>query len=106
VEAHGDDLRAEVAKDGKVSEADREALVAAVKADYKTAALTPADRRMLDFAIKLTRAPCSMTRDDVADLRAAGFSDRAIHDVVQITGLFAYYNRLADGLGIELEPGW
>jgi hypothetical protein len=32
-----------------------------------------------------------------------GFSDTAIHDIVQITGFFAYYNRLADGLGIDPE---
>ncbi|MEA2599119.1 MAG: hypothetical protein QOF89_111 [Acidobacteriota bacterium] len=68
------------------------------------AELSPADRAMLDFAIKLTREPRAMTRDDVDLLRAAGFSDTAIHDVVQITGLFAYYNRLADGLGIDPEP--
>jgi len=44
-----------------------------------------------------------MTREDVEILRAAGFSDTGIHDIVQIAGLFAYYNRLADGLGIEPE---
>jgi alkylhydroperoxidase family enzyme len=45
-----------------------------------------------------------MTRGDVEALRAAGFSDTAIHDVVQVTGFFSYYNRLADGLGIDPEP--
>ena len=68
------------------------------------APLTPADRRMLDFAVKLTREPRSTTRGDIEILRAAGFSDTAIHDIVQITGFFAYYNRLADGLGIDPEP--
>ena len=58
---------------------------------------------MLDFAVKLTRAPRSMTREDVEALRTAGFSDTAIHDIVQITGFFAYYNRLAEGLGIDPE---
>jgi uncharacterized peroxidase-related enzyme len=67
------------------------------------AELSVADRAMLDFAVKLTREPRAMTREDVEILRAAGFSDTGIHDIVQITGLFAYYNRLADGLGIELE---
>ena len=47
---------------------------------------------------------------DEAELRAllrdAGFNDRAIHEIAQITGLFAYYNRLADGLGIDNEPEW
>ena len=59
---------------------------------------------MLDFAVKLTRDSRATTRDDLEALRAAGFSDTAIHDIVQITGFFAYYNRLADGLGIDPEP--
>jgi uncharacterized peroxidase-related enzyme len=81
--------------------------VAAVRSDYRqappAAELSAADRAMLDYAVKLTREPRSMTRDDVETLRAAGFSDTAILDIVHITGFFAYYNRLADGLGIELE---
>lgn len=59
---------------------------------------------MLDFAVKLAREPRSMSRDDVETLRAAGFDDTAIHDIVQITGYFSYYNRLAEGLGIDPEP--
>jgi uncharacterized peroxidase-related enzyme len=81
--------------------------VAAVRSDYRqappAAELTAADRAMLDFAVKLTRDSRAATRQDVEALRTAGFSDAAIHDVVQITGFFAYYNRLADGLGIDPE---
>jgi alkylhydroperoxidase family enzyme len=40
----------------------------------------------------------------VAALRAAGLDDVAIHDVAQIAALFNYYNRIADGLGIDPEP--
>lgn len=76
----------------------------AVRTDYRRAPLSAADRAMLDFAVKLSRSSRSMTREDVEALRAAGFSDTAIHDIVQITGFFAYYNRLADGLGIDPEP--
>jgi len=62
---------------------------------------------MIDFALKLTGSPGEMTRDDVAGLRAHGFDDDAIHDIVQVTALFGYYNRLAEGLGIDPEgaPG-
>lgn len=74
--------------------------------DYRHAPLSAADRLMLDFAVKLTRTPRAVGREDIEALRAAGFADDAIHDIVQITGLFNYYNRLADGLGIELEPEW
>jgi uncharacterized peroxidase-related enzyme len=78
--------------------------VAAVKDDYRQAELSIADRAMLDFAVKLAGDPRAMTRGDVEALRAAGLSDTAIHDIVQITGFFSYYNRLADGLGIDPEP--
>jgi alkylhydroperoxidase family enzyme len=45
-----------------------------------------------------------MTAADVEGLRRHGLDDEAIHHVVQVTALFNYYNRLADGLGIDLEP--
>lgn len=70
----------------------------------RDAPLTDADRAMLAFAVKLAREPGTMRKADTEALRAAGFSDTAIHDIVQITGFFSYYNRLADGLGIEPEP--
>lgn len=37
-------------------------------------------------------------------LRAAGFDDRAIHDAAQVVAYFSYINRIADGLGVDLEP--
>lgn len=81
--------------------------MAAVRSDYRqappAAELSAADRAMLDFAVKLAREPRSMTRADVETLRAAGFSDTAILDIVHVTGFFSYYNRLADGLGIDPE---
>ncbi len=78
----------------------------AIKEDYRQARLSAADRRMLDFVVKLTRTPSAMTEGDVQALRDHGFDDVAIHDIVQITALFNYYNRLAEGLGIDLEPGY
>jgi uncharacterized peroxidase-related enzyme len=82
------------------------ALAGAVMDDYRTAGLAAADVALLDFAVKLTRQPAAMTVADVDALRRAGFDDAAIHEVAQITGLFNYYNRLADGLGIDPEPDW
>ena len=45
-----------------------------------------------------------MTADDVAALRSAGFGDRDVLDIVQVTAYYAYANRIADGLGITIEP--
>ena len=61
---------------------------------------------MLDYAVKLTREPWAMVEADVEALRAAGWSDAAILDVNQVTGYYAFVNRLADGLGVELEEFW
>ena len=61
---------------------------------------------MLDFAVKLTESPAAMKRDDVDLLREAGFDDRAVAEIVQITAMFNYFNRVADGLGIDPEPEW
>ena len=83
-----------------------EALVAQLISDYREAALSPADRAMLDYAVKLTLEPWNMVEEDVQALRAAGFSDAAILDINQVTGYYAFVNRLADGLGVELEDFW
>ena len=61
---------------------------------------------MLGFAEKLTRTPGAVSSEDVDQLRHAGFDDAAIHDIVQVTALFNYFDRLADGLGVEPEPEW
>ncbi len=45
-----------------------------------------------------------MERADVEALRRQGFTDRAVHDIVQVTAYFNYINRIADGLGVDLEP--
>ena len=78
-------------------------MVEAVKTDFRTADLSPADRALCDYAIKLTRTPGEMTSDDVETLRGHGFDDRAIHDAAQTVAYFNYINRVADGLGVDLE---
>jgi alkylhydroperoxidase family enzyme len=58
---------------------------------------------MLEYAVKLTRAPGEMSAADTAALRGAGFDDRAIHDICAVAAYYAFVNRIADGLGVELE---
>lgn len=58
---------------------------------------------MLTYAEKLTIRPWEMVEEDVIKLRNVGFSDAAILDINQVTGYYAFVNRLADGLGVELE---
>lgn len=60
---------------------------------------------MLDYALELTRDPGQIGAAAIDRLRSAGFTDRAIHDICAITAYFAFVNRIADGLGVELEDG-
>lgn len=83
-----------------------EKLVEALTADYRRAEISSADRVMLDYAVKLTLVPASITASEIELLRQAGFSDAAILDICQVTAYYAFVNRLADGLGVELEEYW
>ena len=64
------------------------------------------ERAMLEYALLLTRAPHAAANTGVATMRAAGWSDRAILDVCQITSYYNYVNRLAEGLDVQLESSW
>lgn len=80
--------------------------LAALKSDYREADLTPPDRAICDLAIDLTRDPGGVDATRVEAAVEAGIDRLMLHDVVQVTSLFNYYNRLAEGLGVDDEPEW
>lgn len=81
-------------------------MVEQLKTDFRQAPLSEQNRAMLEYAVKLTVEPGNMVQADVEKLRQVGFTDADILDINQITGYFAFVNRLADGLGVELESFW
>jgi len=78
--------------------------VNAIVQDWRTADITAAERALLEYAEKITAQPQALCRADIDVLRSAGWSDRAIHDAVQVISYFNYINRVADALGIAPEP--
>lgn len=64
---------------------------------------TPRELAILDYADRVTVAPASVKEADLVPLRDAGLDDRGIHDVCAIAAYYAFVNRMADGLGVELE---
>ncbi len=92
---HGAGLR-------RITKDDR--LVSALIDEYQTAPVSEPDRAMLAYVDKLTRTPAAVTAGDVEALRQAGFSAAAVLDICQVAAYYAFVNRLASGLGVELEP--
>ena len=73
--------------------------------DWRSAPIDAKLRATLEFLEKLTLRPNEVRPADVAPLRAAGLSDEAIEDAINVCALFNIYDRLADALGWYLpEP--
>jgi uncharacterized peroxidase-related enzyme len=67
-----------------------------VAVNYRKADITPRQRAMLDFAMKICQASHTVEEDDFAALRAHGFSDEDAWDIGAITALFGLSNRMAN----------
>ena len=51
----------------------------------------------------MTLTPGDMTKSDIEALTEIGFSENAISDAAQVISYFNYINRIAEGLGVDLE---
>lgn len=80
------------------------ALVDRLAVNYRHVDLDPADRVMLDFAVKLTRTPNECGREDLERLREVGFGDEDILHLVEVTAIFNYNVRLATATGLLPNP--
>ena len=70
--------------------------------NYRAASLSPRQKAMLDFAIKLTETPAKVEESDRAALREAGFSNRDIWDIASTAAFFNMSNRVA--AAIDMRP--
>ncbi|MDG2184696.1 MAG: hypothetical protein P8K79_03390 [Mariniblastus sp.] len=99
---HSRGLRREWVSQG-LSQQEAENRIAGLAEDWQTVELDPVDRAMVNYAVKLTQAPQQIDPTDITRLRQVGLDDLAIHDLCAVTAYFAFANRIADGLGIQLE---
>jgi uncharacterized peroxidase-related enzyme len=72
--------------------------------DYRRAGLSERHVAMLDYAVKITLEPAACSLDDIADLRAHGFSDADIWDIAEVAAMFNFTNRLASATGMMPNP--
>lgn len=72
--------------------------------NYRASDLTPKQKAMLDFAVKLTERPDTIEEADRQGLRAAGFSDRDIWDIASTAAFFNMSNRVAAAVDMRPNP--
>ncbi len=76
-------------------------LADAVKADWRQADLAPDERAMLEFCERVTLDQRHLAEQDVAKLRAVGFNDTQILEIVLGIAIRQFVNLAADALGVE-----
>lgn len=67
-----------------------------IAVNYRKADITPRQRAMLDFAMKVSRSAETISEQDFADIASHGFSDDDIWDITAISAFFALSNRMAN----------
>jgi len=67
-----------------------------VSANYRHAELTPRQRAMVDFAVKVTLSSAAIEAGDFEELRRHGFSDSDIWDIGAVAAFFNLSNRMAN----------
>jgi uncharacterized peroxidase-related enzyme len=72
-----------------------------VAVNYRKADLSPRERAMLDFAMKVALDSGRIADEDFPPLRAQGFSEDDIWDIAAIAALFALSNRMANFTGMR-----
>lgn len=72
-----------------------------VAVNYRKADITPRQKAMLDFAMKVSADAQRISEDDFAALQAHGFRDDDIWDIAAVAAFFALSNRLANFTGMR-----
>ncbi len=71
---------------------------------WRALELSARERALCEVAEKLSANPTKMVERDWQPLRDLGFDDQACLEVAHVVGIFNYLTRLADGLGLRLDP--
>jgi len=75
-----------------------------ITANYRHADLTPRQRAMLDFAVKLTTESAAIEARDLDELKRHGFSDSDVWDIGAVTAFFNLSNRMANLAAMRPNP--
>jgi len=76
-------------------------LVTAVLQDYRTAPISDREKALFAFIEKVNRESSRLQKEDIEDVRAAGWSEDALYDAITVCALFNFYNKWIDATGVS-----
>ena len=76
-------------------------LVTAVLRDYRTAPISDREKALFAFIEKVNRESSRLRKEDVEEVKAAGWSEEALYDAITVCALFNFYNKWIDATGVS-----
>lgn len=80
-------------------------LVDAVLQDYRTAPIGDREKALFAFVEKMNRDSSRLRKEDLEEVKAAGWSEEALYDAITVCALFNFYNKWIDAAGVgDMTP--
>ena len=80
-------------------------LVDAVLQDYRSAPIDDREKALFAFIEKVNRESSRLRKEDVEEVKAAGWSEEALYDAITVCALFNFYNKWIDATGVSDMTG-
>lgn len=71
--------------------------------DIDGADISPALKKVLKFSVKATREPNNITDTELNEIKALGYSDAQIVELLSVVDLFTSFNKFIDALQVEIN---
>ena len=81
-------------------------LVIAVLREYRTAPISDREKALFAFIEKVNRESSRLQKEDVEEVKAAGWSEEELYDAITVCALFNFYNTWIDGCGVPDLPDY
>jgi len=76
-------------------------LVDAVLLDYRTAPIGDREKALFAFIEKMNGESSLLRKEDLEEVKAAGWSEEALYDAITVCALFNFYNKWIDATGVS-----
>ncbi len=73
--------------------------------DYRTAPIGDREKALFAFIEKMNRESSRLRKEDIEQVKSAGWSDEALYDAITVCALFNFYNKWVDATGVgDMTP--